>query len=148
MSPEIFGMLILACGGWFVIHEQRTAAKMKSAVHWPFVTGEILTAKLRRKGGSKPVYRARIKYRYHVGGNAYAGKAIVFGGEVNSSRKKAEDRLGKYPEGSLQKVYYNPANPSDACLEVVHEGRIFGTVGGLAGVSLGLMLILGIFPQG
>lgn len=147
MTPEIFGFIALASGLWFVVHEQCTAQKLRSAVHWPFVWGEILSSRVKRSGGKRAVYRAKIKYRYHVGGVDHESKNIVLGGEVNGSEKRADDRVQKYPQGTPQKIYYNPAEPSEACLEIGHEGRVFGTIVGAAGVMMGCVLIFGLYPQ-
>lgn len=145
---KVFGGGLLLVGGWFIRHSVRTRDRVEEAKRWPSVQGEVVESEVKRHRRRKSVtYEARVRYRYEVNGESYNGKAIVLGGEVRSSRVKAEARCETYAVGTTPAVFYNPQNPEEACLERVHEGLWLELVGGAFGVAIGLLLLLGVLPR-
>jgi hypothetical protein len=52
----------------------------------------------------------------------------------------------KYPEGSIQNIFYNPANPKEACLEPIQEGGgKIELASGFLGIVIGILLLIGLF---
>jgi hypothetical protein len=148
-QPQILGAVFLIAGVGFVIHTIRLSRKVQEAQMWPSVKGLVTTSVVKRSGGKNRVYRAKIRYTYTVHGHEFTGRRYALGGEVNtSSRGPAEARCVKYPEGSEPEVYYDPANPKDACLERVQEGKAFVIgIGGLF-AAIGAAMLLGFLPGG
>jgi hypothetical protein len=89
-----------------------------------------------------------------VGGTEYSSDRIAFGyGNTFNSESAALASLQKYSRGSLVTVYYNPENPNEAVLERKNERRIWGVVGGVLLIVLGLcsscsMILTGAFLAG
>jgi len=145
---KAFGAGLLLIGGWFIRHSLRTRDRFEEAKRWPSVPGEVVESEVKRHRRRKSVtYEARIRYRYEVDGKQFTGKAVVIGGEVRSSRAKAEARCDTYPVGASPAVFYNPQGPEEACLERAHEGLWLELVGGAFGVAIGLLLLFGLLPR-
>jgi hypothetical protein len=144
---QIVALLLLAAGLVAVIHVVRTSRKVQEAQLWPSVKGLVNTSVVKRSGGRNRVYRAKIEYTYVVGGREHVGKRYALGGELDtSSRARAEERCARYPEGSEPDVYYDPANPSDACLVRAQEGVAFTILIGGVFAAVGVAMLLGFLP--
>ena len=144
---KAFGLLLIICGVWFLLHARTSKTKSKAAMNWPKTKARILSSKVVKAPGAKPtVYRAQITYQYNVNGQAYSNNKLTLGGEVNSGRPKAQRRCDQYPDHSEQDVFFNPENPQESFLITQAEGLVFELVGGLFGLILGLLLLAGIFP--
>lgn len=130
-----------------MIHPFLTARKVKRSETWPITDAEIVESEVKAIGAKKRTHRAKIKYRYTVGGEEYTGRRVAIGGEVNSAaRSRAEERTVKYPLGSNQVVFYNPDKPQEAYLERNQEGAMFVFLGGAFFCLLGLAILTGLIP--
>src|SRR5262249_55621165 len=58
-----------------------------------------------------------IHYRYRVGANDYEGRRVRFGSPGRTTRRQAEELIGKYPAGAHVSVHYNSQRPSESVLE-------------------------------
>lgn len=125
-----------------MIHLGRHAVtKARLAAHWPTTQAEIIESEVRKRPGSNARFRFKIKYAYEVEGQRYTGKNIAVGGEIRSSRIRAEKRQAQYPLGSIHPVFYNPQDAKDACLEPAVEGHgRMELFGGIVGMLIGLLV--------
>jgi hypothetical protein len=148
-QPQIIGTLLILVGVGLVIHTIRMSRKVQAAQFWPSVKGLVTTSVVERGGRRHRVYRARIRYTYRVAGHEFTGRRYALGGELDTSnRARAEARCAKYPEGSEPEVYYNPANPKDACLERVQEGKGFVLLIAGTFAAAGVAMLSGFIPSG
>ena len=113
----LLGLATLAAGWRLWYLDWRGATVRERAVNWPVATGEITRSELRKTGRARPLYRAKIHYRYSVKGRDYAGRRVSPGGDLAGPRDQARARLAAYPSGATVEVRYNPANPKEAYLE-------------------------------
>ena len=145
---KLFGLFFCALGGYFFYSLRRSPRIISTSHDLPTVAGEVLECKMVRTGsGKNKSIRAYVNYRYEVPGQTYKSRAVTVGGET-TGRKRAEDRIATYPEGSNPVVTYNPQNPKEAFLERRLEvSGFFEVLGGTCGLALGLALVLGILPR-
>ena len=99
----------------FIIYMQHAS---KAALSWPAVQGKIKSSRIhydssRRKDDGTPW----VEYTYDVDGKAYKCMNISPDGMLTNNQQQAEDLVARYSKGADVIVYYNPSNPSKACLE-------------------------------
>ncbi len=141
---QIFALLILSGGLVALAHVAWTARKVQEAQQWPSVKGHVTASEIRRGNGKNAGYRARIRYTYVVDEREHVGRRFALGGELNaSSPDPVEERCTRYPEGSEPEVYYDPENPSDACLAPIVEGTAATILVGGLFTALGVAMLLG-----
>ncbi|WP_336358477.1 DUF3592 domain-containing protein [Haloarcula sp. CGMCC 1.6347] len=67
--------------------------------------------------GGNQHYRPNVTYTYRVDGQAYTGRDIAFGSDIDTNRRdRAVQVLSNYDTGASVPVYYNPDSPGDAYL--------------------------------
>jgi hypothetical protein len=148
-QAQIIGALLILVGAVIGIHSVRTSRKVQAAQMWPSVTGLVTSSEVELSRGKNRTYRAKIRYTYRVAGYEFTGRRCALGGELNTSnRGRAEARCAKYPAGSAPQVYYDPANPKDACLERTQEGRGVTLIVAGAFAAAGVALLSGFLPGG
>jgi len=154
----LFGVVLTSVGGFNVIQARASAA-------WPMVPGTVLTSTVektkskstrnvdrnRKRRSRSPVtistedrsktsgsYRAAITYGYTVEGVEHVGKRIVIGAVSSKKKARAEELVGRYPEGGEVEVHYDPEDPGSSVLEPgVHGGAYFLPALGLIFLLLG-----------
>lgn len=85
---------------------------------WPTTTGRVLASKVSQKNNDvKYGPTPDVTYAYEIDGKKYKGKTILRGGISSRGRKYSQEVVARYPKGAEVTVYYNPQNPSEACLE-------------------------------
>ena len=95
----------------------------KASQNWPWVMGEVLSARVREtvetteSGRTISRYFPEVTYQYRVEGHTYQGKRIQFGGPLHTDRETVEAWLQSYPVGGQVRVYYNPKRPQEAVLQ-------------------------------
>ena len=78
------------------------------------------------RSASETTTGARIEYRYTVAGRHYKGRRIGLTGEIYCNHSNRADRLlARYHAGATVRVWYDPRDPADACLERTAEGAWF-----------------------
>jgi len=130
---DLVGSIMMLVGIVAVLYAAYIKLSINKKLSWPSVTGIITSAKLSTEsqsdvmgGSANTFYGAKIMYTYTVGKRVLRGSKISAGGELNTSMPgRAEARIRKYPEGSEVDVYYNPTNPTQACLELTDEISVF-----------------------
>lgn len=129
-----------------ILYAQMAKWKVRRSASWLSVTAQITgseVVKERRRRAT--VYVAHVEYNYEVEGTEYSNDTICVGGELNTSfRSRAEQRCAKYPLGVGVCAYYDPEDPSRACLERRAEGTALSTLIGIGSLLLGLLVYLGV----
>ncbi len=113
---SVFGLAFALMGSFFVKQAWKSMHETKAMQAWSQTTGTIVSSKVEDDGED---FRLAISYHYEVGGHPYEG------GRYGQQRYLTEETLGKieqvhrqFPEGKTVDVHYNPANPTDAVLEL------------------------------
>lgn len=141
------GVLVVS---WILL----TGRRGHGTPNWPRAAGEILNAKVvpferETSDGIERTFTPLITYRYRVGDHTYTSKRLNFISDdtpTKRDRAAATSVVIRYPTGAAVKVFYNPANPKQAALEVprpaAHRAVLLY---GLTDVVMGLaILVLGI----
>lgn len=147
MDPFMIGFgAFLLLMAWLILRHYRSSnVLLEASKRWATTRGEIVSAEVKRKPGSKPTWEGRITYRFDANGEAHTSRAVMIGGEVYASQTFAEKRVAKYPAGSSVDVYYDPADPSRCCLERQREGAWLELLGAAFGlVAGGALLVKGL----
>ena len=87
---------------------------------WPTVPGRVIYSAVHSNGRPAPstVYTPAVRYAYRVAGRTYEGTHIAFGVYRTTDAELARDVHAHYPVGTPAPVYYNPAKPSMAVLQL------------------------------
>jgi hypothetical protein len=96
-------------------------SRQQESKSWPTVTSTITKSDLRTSRGSKgrTNYSPIINYSYEVNGRPYFKDQYVYGAFTSTnSLRSATAVLSRYPVGSHPAVHYEPADPSEATLDV------------------------------
>ncbi|HEY6160660.1 MAG TPA: DUF3592 domain-containing protein [Bacteroidia bacterium] len=88
------------------------------AMNWPVAQGVVLSSGLKATDRVKGVqlYSTSLRFEYLIGNQKFQGKNLDLL-EWNNAGMIKEFKLRKYPPGKNVKVYYNPADFSEAILE-------------------------------
>ncbi|WP_137009229.1 DUF3592 domain-containing protein [Aquitalea aquatilis] len=100
-------------------------AKGDASSSWPSAVGIVQQSQLEQRqvnaGGDRDntwEYFPHISYHYQVQGQDYQSTNRRFPNPGYSrSQQEVAAILARYPAGAQVRVYYNPANPAEACLE-------------------------------
>jgi len=150
----IFGITLL-CIGLVSALGGNQIQKIKYAyasMSWPCVEGTIVSSGVKDRTsaahrGGKHIshttsYFADITYEYMVKDKKYASKTISFGDYGNSNRARVENIVSRYPDGKKVKVFYNTADPHNACLEPGAPLSIYIPAGlGICMILIGVRLL-------
>jgi len=131
---------------------------------WPTVDGVVTDSKVEstystRKGKSRTRYYAKVTYEYKVNEKKFISNRVnlVEGEKTGSGKRGVSTRLGlhstsrtsannvirRYPRGSTVKVFYNPAAPADAALEI--KMPMLVDLGLWAGIPIAIIGLLAFF---
>ena len=105
-----------------------TIYRQTKAESYPTTTGIVTGAEVSHhtstdsEGRTTTTHRADITFRFEVDGRAYTGDTYRYGAMSTSDRSYVASVLERYPVNSEVIVHYNPADPSDAVLEVGVSG--------------------------
>jgi hypothetical protein len=152
------GVLFVGGGVFMIYLGRRSQKKADASQNWPSVNGTIQDVRAAKNYRSSadddlevPTYSPKLRYSYSVGAAEYSSDRIAFGyGKTFSSESAALSSIQKYSQGSLVTVYYNPEDPTEAVLERKNERQVWGLVGGILLIVLGLcsscsMILTGAF---
>jgi len=129
--------------------------KEAEVLNWPSVQGTIVTSRVEHSGPVGSKHRrtfALIEYEYKVGGKDFSSNIVNasdIGSQQGSSGVRTSDSLGavetvrSYPRGNRVTVHYNPANPSEAVLEV--QKPLWVELALWGGLPLALIGVLAFF---
>jgi len=104
----------------------------RASQSWPFtLESEVLSSHVIRSTSQAqrgaPDYVPKIRYKYQVADQWYAGDQLSFW-FANRSSKNADKIVARYPEGESVRVFYNPGRPD---MSVLEPGHFFGGTMGL-----------------
>jgi hypothetical protein len=94
------------------------------AEKFPSTVGQVVSSQVTRHRGSKggTSYGVKIRYQYVVDDRAFQAGRYRYGQVSSSNRSWAKATVARFPPGSQTRVFYNPANPSDALLSPGIDG--------------------------
>ena len=145
-SGLLFGMALVAAGGAFAgglfLLSSRLQAQVEAARQWTEVPAVIESAQLSNLG--KGTFAPKLNYRYSVGGTAYTGNRLKFGG-VSMTKAAAEEILAAHPVGSTVPVRYHPQQHDFAVLRTEADTKSYKVatvVVGLSFVLVGIVVAL------
>jgi hypothetical protein len=127
--PSLFSMMFICIGGAIINYAIRMAGKAKESLSWPSTEGEIAHSAVlyqtdtTTNANGTASYKADISYRYKVNGTNYSSCRISLV-DVASTSGRAQSMVGRYPDKSTVRVYYNPSNFAEAVLEPGRAGGI------------------------
>jgi len=142
----LYGVLITASGClllWLGVKTLRTARASKK---WPVAAGVVVFSGTEAKSslGDGPATYAKVRYEYEVEGRKYSSERISIGQYGTGGGGHAKAEAAKYPVGAIVKVFYDPADPSQAVLEP--GGALFLAIFllffGVIMLPLGLLMLL------
>ncbi len=118
----------------------------KASSNWQPTNGVVSKSRVvavessTRNGGVQIDYRPLISYEYEGPHGKMLNDKFAYGGaDQKNYRFQAEKIIQQYQPGQLVIVYFDPQNPSQACLE---PGR---TRDGIALMVIGALIFLGVF---
>lgn len=127
--PVFMGIVFITVGVLLAIWAGYAGVSSLKTNHWPTASGRIVASRIEVKKGIKQpgtaskrhdYYSPAIEYQYSVGGKEYTASKIeaYFGGKTSYAAEwQANQVLTKYPEGKNVLVFYDPKDPSRACIE-------------------------------
>ncbi|RYD60525.1 MAG: DUF3592 domain-containing protein, partial [Verrucomicrobiaceae bacterium] len=119
---SIIGLMLALAGGLFSWLMWRSFERAREESHWPQVPCVILRSEAETRQidpNGNPEYRFAVLYGYHWEGAPREGDLLKLRGSPWISREDAvKIFIEKYPEGSQQQCYVNPAKPEIAVLEL------------------------------
>ncbi len=116
--PLVFCVLFVLVGLVVAVWGGVVVRNAFDSYRWESTSGTIFQSSItqhRSKGTS--TYAANIAYNYSVDGVSFTSMNIKFGQFSTSSRSSAEYWTKRYPVGKQVKVFYSPADHSQAVLE-------------------------------
>jgi hypothetical protein len=149
----VFGLAMLAGAAVFGGGGLEALLRVNRAADWPRANGRILESRVGqvfvsgRSGGWRPI--CEVKYAFVVDGRTYTGDRLDAAGDLGWSATAREDQA-RYPPGKAAAVRYNPADPTDCCLEARTNWTVptLLTVGGVLGAGGAALLIFAAAARG
>lgn len=97
---------------------------------WIPVDGFVLHSELEthmieglNKGNpSSLFYDSNIHYQYDVNGQTFTG-SYVLGGVNKNDPAMAQHNVDSYPQGTVIRIFYNPADPKKSMIDISSDGR-------------------------
>mgnify|MGYP001039386955 CR=1 FL=1 len=145
-------IIILVIGVVLLVVFGRNVIRGRASQNWPTVPGTVLYTGMETyestddDGSITTTYGATIQYNYAVAGQSLEGNRRTFTDVRTSSRRRAEQILAKYPQGSAISVYYDPENPTESVLETGVSWSAYALLA-LAAIMIvaGVAGVLGLF---
>jgi hypothetical protein len=117
------GLLLIGLAAYAGVWVVRDVLPGFTTRNWQKTNGTIVKTWLERteRARSGPYWLVRVQYSYRVGDGifrsdrvGYNGGGLGGGGDEDYYRR---EMLRRYPANGPVDVYYNPADPQEACLE-------------------------------
>ncbi len=95
----------------------------REAAGWPVTRGTVVissteTLHQTQQGRDVISYAPVVEFTYQVNDRDYRSRQITLGAKLAGTRSFAEQIAARYPQGSRVEVHYEPANPSNAVLQI------------------------------
>ena len=146
-ATAMFLGAVIGCGYALV-----QAVRVATAMRWPMVEGQILSAYLVQNGFDSRGLFERITYSYDVDGQRFVNDRVRFGPQPQrrvsivpaAGHPPATTAAGEqYPVGRRVQVRYNPRRPQDSVLHAQPNFAVF-VIGAAAVVCL-VVGVRGVF---
>ena len=118
---QCLGAIALAACAW-------TLYRTRRAARWPRAEATVIESCVARDADlDRHASRARntdsrerpvLRYRYEVGGRSRESDRLYPHGSVGMSTSRARRLVADHPAGSTLRIRYDPAQPSDAALDM------------------------------
>ena len=149
--PSLFSLVFICIGGAIINYAIRMARKARESSSWPSTEGEIAHSAVlyqtdtTSSANGTETYKADINYRYKVNGTNYSSSRVSLA-DFASTSGRAQSTVGRYPDKSTVRVYYNPSNFAEAVLEPGYAGgiNVLYLVGGVFAAAGLLFLIMSL----
>jgi len=114
-----FALIFGGIGYWIYKRSKQAGEVRASSQSWLQTTGNVITSRVEVSGGDHTSVSPRVIYQYTVGAQTYQGDQIRAGDHLFrvTASGDAYNTVDRYPVGAQVVVFYNPANPAQACLE-------------------------------
>jgi hypothetical protein len=141
MLIRILAGLVTVLGAVFIRMFVRGRRRAGGGQSWEEAPGKVTAAKMRVSRGAEggESYEPRVSYQYKVGGRSLHGHRVRLASPAPGDRPTAQRVLDAYPEGKAVTVFYDPAKPESAVLEVGTAGNARLLYLGIACLALGLL---------
>lgn len=114
------------------LHQYRASFSVRS---WPSTEGLVTHSDVAR---DEEHWKPDVRYTYSVDGSQFESDSIRFGGAFGTtSRSPAQAVAEQYPAGETVLVFFDPDDPSRACLDRTRSPAV------ALFVYVGLSLLLG-----
>ena len=129
---------------WVAVSE---STRLNQSATWPKTDGTIVDSLVRDKGTqAHDRFCPYVIYRYTVAGVLYDSTSVRLDldlSQCSADRQWANDIIRPYQNGSTVPVFYDPARPSTAILEIhkVHWLKLYPKAG-LVASFIALMLVV------
>ncbi len=126
MDGRYFGAAVLGYFGVTLTYVGwKRVRNGRDSQSWTSVEGTIISSDIDRKvyridteARSEFAYFPAVHYRYRVGGVSYQSDRVSAEADIGRGRSGLATQIAaRYPAGKRCRVYYDPADPSDAVLE-------------------------------
>ncbi len=114
-------VVFFAVGGTFVSLAAIAALKSGfAAKSWPRTPGRIVLSSTMSYSSdeNRQMHMPVVEYTYAVAGKPYSSRSIQLDSESAGSEAYATKTAARYPKGMAVTVFYDPANPSRAALDI------------------------------
>ncbi len=149
MSGTVY-VILLGVGAVITVVGVVNLVRGLASRRWPTTHGVVLVSQVAvshdsdAEGTSRTRYKAKIVYRYMVGGQEYMGDRRSFADHSSGSSVRAYRIAEGYPEGSQVAVYYHPGKPQLCVLERgIRVSQIVSGLVGLGFIGFGAAGLLG-----
>jgi len=146
------GLLLLAAalgvGAFFVVRWGRESAKAIAGAAWPTTLATVIYTEIASKDGTsrRGAPNARhvpvVAYQYEVDDTTYQAARLRFGDSSELSMERAKETIDRFPLGAVIEIRYDPANHSEATIEVDPDRLELILIGGIALAVLALAALI------
>ena len=156
--PFLMGIVFIVICSLMLIWAVSIILSSLKTSNWPTASGNIIRTSIEfEKGTKKPgsdapgtwdSYYPKIEYQYSVSGNEYRSSKVeaIFSGKASCNTEwQAKKIIEKYPEGRNVLVFYDPKDPSRACLESGIPWRLVFPIILFSFVGIGMGFYLALF---
>jgi hypothetical protein len=142
ITGGVIGIFVLIFG----ISIARSRRQVAESASWPATGGRILQSEVvYRHDSDSGAYYPQVFYEYQINGQTYRNSRIRFGMQMGFGAASVSQRVvSKYPVGTIQPVYFNPADPTQSVLDRSTGGAntVLGCV--IAGLVVTMIFVVGI----
>lgn len=146
------GVTLVIAGSFFAWRMWLSFEKAQVTRAWTELPCRIVSSRVvseRPTPNSPPAHRVALRYEYETGGVKYVGTRIrQVEAAPTQHLENARAKQQKYPPGSVQKCFVDPAAPDTSVLEHASRAALYSIWFPLLFVVGGLGMLRGAFKRG